>query len=274
MSLGGIMSRYFDFPVRPRVCREKSTAGAANYAPLVNVVSPSGKQLSGERPAANGGKSQGGEMNRKLGLVRVWRNAVRAGVIATLAFALSGCVAFLPVPTAPQEDSTGEAGTAEVEVVQPATFDPDDPNFQFFDPCHDLTDEQFASIGLPPVEQIDKEWNVPNRSKCKFNIYGSDGVVASHVWIATDLASLEEHQDIVQVIDRELSPTLPGSYSFYFPDDDGIFCMTSVPTDGGRLHVAYHSYWEGLDMDGACNAALSYLEKVVTIRGGLNANSI
>lgn len=268
------MSRNFDFPTPQVAHRRETTAGVtAGQSPTSQGGLPAAGKAK-ERLTAEGSNSQGGKLNRKLGLVRGWQRAVQIGATTALGLALTGCVALLPVPSVLREDSGVVTSEAEAEAVQPATFDPNDPNFRFFDPCHDLTEDDFESIGLPRKPNWEPVKHEYPFAKCDYAVKSGAGERIGTVWIYADILSLEDNRDQIVLLDYETTGVLPNSVAYQFQNETYAYCAIVIPTDGGRLHVGYDPFFVKGDPIYSCQQAETYLKKIIEVRGGLNANSI
>lgn len=195
------------------------------------------------------------------------------GLVGTALF-LTGCAGSgttttetVTVSEATPSGDSSQAETAQdsASLAAPATFDRNDPNFEFFNICEELTNEDLAEVGLEftdvkPTVQLD----VPS-SVCSFEQLGGwdRGYGMQFGTVSMNVLSQDELLDqVVEIKNMPFKRT--GLVFFHYPDEDGnLNCEASGSTEWGRLTVGYGLLREGeLRHQTICERALKYFDEI------------
>ncbi|MCQ9370630.1 hypothetical protein NQ024_05080, partial [Corynebacterium sp. 35RC1] len=141
-------------------------------------------------------------------------------------------------------------------------FDPNDPNFDFFDPCDGTTPEQKIAMGLPGEYKFAEVMEKVPYSVCDFGIENSLGdpaliLLASDAKKATDL--------IGRVTFLKGGPESNESeivwYNMHEVSERN--CAASLSTSRGRVQVMYLGLFDDRDATDLCIEAETVLLKLV-----------
>lgn len=156
-----------------------------------------------------------------------------------------------------------ESGQGSAATATPATFDRNDPNFQFFNICEELTNEDLAEVGLEftdadPTIQLD----VPS-SVCSFQQLGGWEQGYGMQFGLASMNALSQEELLDQVVEIKTMPfERTDLIFFHYPDEDGdLNCEVSGTTRWGRLAVGYGLVREGeLRHQTICERALKHFD--------------
>lgn len=172
----------------------------------------------------------------------------------------------LEATEAPNSSSfDAESGQDSAATATPATFDRNDPNFQFFNICEELTNEDLAEVGLEftdadPTIQLD----VPS-SVCSVDKLGGWNPaygIQSGLLLMNAISESELLDEVERISDL---PFDENELIFYqLPGDKaGQSCNVSGATSGGRLTFGYLIIREdALSHRAICETALAYFDQV------------
>ena len=148
-----------------------------------------------------------------------------------------------------------KSGTLEI-----GDFDPYALGDDIFDPCTEISQEEFAAAGFDNVEPIPEEYAGLARgiSACTFN---SHPKVDSEL-IGNNNASFAEVSGRLEILTEYESPNLPGIFVYQPPGESGLSCYAQLDTKRGAIVtsagiIEKHSYSPDV-----CAVAISSLEKL------------
>ncbi|WP_236690103.1 DUF3558 family protein [Corynebacterium mustelae] len=205
---------------------------------------------------------------------------VLIATVVCCVFLLSGCglstplAQYLAVKNQPQShqlpasSQVAEPKTlGEVLEVGTGTFDPSDPNFMVFDPCGEVTKEQYEEFGfvVSDVSRIARK----DFAVCTLrpNDY-SDGNVGFN--IATDVVTYEHVASLGLIVDQSLVSLPDHWYQHKLSDiDDELSCTIAVPTNRGRFTITSlgSRLTFGLTPEKSCQKAVDMLQKIFALKG-------
>ncbi|QPK79767.1 hypothetical protein G7Y31_03455 [Corynebacterium lizhenjunii] len=166
-------------------------------------------------------------------------------LVATGCFALAGCARPSPpgpesVPVVEQasEAKSADATAAGFAMPAPGPFDPNAPDYTPFQPCQDISQEQFAELGLKVVPE-EQEHYLPYACPVELPELEGRGALAL-VAYPDSLSQLLDGRGLV--IAEEPSADLPGGAVLVSQDPllRGV-CMSGVETPRGFFAVEYVS---------------------------------
>lgn len=195
------------------------------------------------------------------------------GLVGTALF-LTGCAGSgtTTTETVTVTEATPSGGSSQAETAQdsaslaaPATFDRNDPNFEFFNICEELTNEDLAEFGVEFVDEPLVQLDVPS-SVCSIVDIGGFEESKGIQFADVSMNGLSEQEllssgTVIQTTASEKSQ-IPGTVFFVQADlDNGKSCEVSAATKGGRLWVGYGTVRSGvMSQDEICEKALNYFE--------------
>ncbi|WP_141764962.1 DUF3558 family protein [Corynebacterium sp. HMSC034A01] len=148
-----------------------------------------------------------------------------------------------------------KSGTLEI-----GDFDPFALGDDIFDPCTEISHEEFAAAGFHNVEPIPEEYAGLARgiSACTFN---SHPQVHSEL-IGNNNASFAEVSGRLEILAEYESPNLPSIFVYQPPGDSGLSCYAQLDTKRGAIVtsagiIEKHSYSPDV-----CAVAVSNLENL------------
>ncbi|MCQ9342161.1 hypothetical protein [Corynebacterium kozikiae] len=161
------------------------------------------------------------------------------------------------------QNQGGNAGSGNETSGVGVDFDPNDPNFDFFDPCDGTTPEQKIAMGLPgEYEYADVMYEIPY-ALCDFTIELPNGEQGA-VWLANDAVPLADLEGKVVFIRGDMNSE-PDEWVLYRLDQvDSKNCIASVSTYRGRVQVVFQGYFDDRSTDELCNDAENYLSKLIS----------
>ena len=148
-----------------------------------------------------------------------------------------------------------KSGTLEIGDFDPYTLGDD-----IFDPCTEISPEEFAAAGFHNVAPIPEEYAGLARgiSACTFK---SHPKVDSEL-IGNNNASFAEVSGRLEILTEYESPNLPGIFVYQPPGESGLSCYAQLDTKRGAIVtsagiIEKHSYSPDV-----CAVAISSLEKL------------
>lgn len=195
------------------------------------------------------------------------------GLVGTALF-LTGCAGSgttttetVTVTEATPSGDSSQAETAQdsASLAAPATFDRNDPNFEFFNICEELTNEDLAEVGLEftdakPTVQLDAPSSVCNVDK--LGGWEPEHGIQSGVLSMNAVSESELLSKVVRIDDL---PVQRKDLIFYqlAGDKEGQSCNVSGATSGGRLTFGYLLIRENaLAHEAICETALNYFDQI------------
>ena len=170
-----------------------------------------------------------------------------------------------PTPTT-AETAPGGGGTDAAAfvfdsgVLEIGDFDPYTLGDNIFDPCTEISPEEFAAAGFHNVAPIPEEYAGLARgiSACTFK---SHPKVDSEL-IGNNNASFAEVSGRLEILTEYESPNLPGIFVYQPPGESGLSCYAQLDTKRGAIVtsagiIEKHSYSPDV-----CAVAISSLEKL------------
>lgn len=198
--------------------------------------------------------------------------AVVAGVIVVAS--VTGCGGGAPVPElgadssaakssgdAPEADAGAEAPQAfvfESGVLEIGDFDPFTLGDDLFDPCTEITPEEFAAAGFGEIEYVDEELRGLERglSTCYFSRHPELMVEA----IGNNNASRTEIEAQGTVLSEFRSDRIPTLFVHGPTTGTDSACFAQVDTVRGGLVATAGGLQAKPDQDHYCRAAIENLE--------------
>lgn len=162
-------------------------------------------------------------------------------------------------------DVTDPAPVSQEQVAAVATFDRNSPDFEFFNICEELTNEDLAKFGLQFRDEPTIDLSVPS-SICSFEeLGGFDGALGIQ-YADVNMGVLSEEELLSKVIKLETAIQAQSSISgaLFFVQSEaekGEACEVSAATEKGRLWVGYGTVRSGaMTQDQICEKAYGYFE--------------
>ncbi|MDO5099764.1 MAG: DUF3558 family protein [Corynebacterium sp.] len=205
---------------------------------------------------------------------------VLIATVVCCVFLLSGCGLSAPfaqyLAAKNQSQSHQQAASSqadqpktlgEVLEVGTGTFDPSDPNFAVFDPCGEVTKEQYEQFGLAVSEESYMSRN--DFAVCSLkpiDISGND----LGFTISTDVVTYEHIESLGLVVDTPLVPLPEHWYAHKLSDrDPELTCTVAVSTNRGRISISTlgSRLIFGLTPEKSCQEAVDMLQKIFALKG-------
>lgn len=189
---------------------------------------------------------------------------------------LAGCASEpspIDAPPAPTASSSSDAESASHDSVDaPAAFhfksgtleigdfDPYTLGDDIFDPCTEISPEEFAAAGFDNVEPIPEEYAGLARgiSACTFN---SHPEVDSEL-IGNNNASYAEVSARLEILTEYEPPSLPGIFVYQPPGESGLSCYAQLDTKKGAIVTSAGVTERHSHSPDVCAVAASNLEKL------------
>lgn len=168
------------------------------------------------------------------------------------------------------DSSQAETAQDSASLAAPATFDRNDPNFEFFNICEKLTNEDLAEVGLIMDDQnpvVDLSIPISN---CGFSELGGFDTEAYGIQYAVmSMGALADHQFSQQVEFYEgFDETVLPGIRYFSPEGElsDKTCDAAVPTANGRLWVTYGTVRQGaMTHNEICSKAADLLAKIHSV---------
>lgn len=161
------------------------------------------------------------------------------------------------------DEKGADAADAAQPAAAPATFDRNDPNFEFFNICEELTDEDLAEVGLKFAD-VDRTILLERPFvSCGFDELESDGMIVDRNMIFSGVSAAELHE-AADFIELTTPSALDGAQTFVLKDEPNEWdCDAAVPTSRGLLWVNFAIFREGvLTREESCGQTVEYLERI------------
>ena len=216
-------------------------------------------------------------LHRAVIMVTAWNSLQRMGeamgkkralpiCLGIAAAALSGCSSdpFEPVAEVAEPEAPAfhfASGTLELGEFDPATLGDD-----LFDPCTEISAEEFAAAGMTGVEAVPTVGNMSNGlgQGCR-----TDSLEPGVTRII--LASRTSLDIVAEAPGYEIGhpeSAVPGLYTHQVPKVDPYLCIAQVDTKRGGLGVGATVTGLKKNTFDACEVAVGELEKLFTTNGG------
>lgn len=188
---------------------------------------------------------------------------------------LAGCAASPPpidepsaLPTTPNTSEQPspaafhfKSGTLEIGDFDPYTLGDD-----IFDPCTEISPEEFAAAGFDNVEPFPEEYAglLKGRSTCEFS---TDPVYPGESFANTNAArpQVEQQTDLLPY----QSESLPGLFTYGSDSPDTTHCYAQIDTIRGGFVSQVAGLRESQDQASTCRLAIHNMESLYTKFSGL-----
>lgn len=197
------------------------------------------------------------------------------GLVGTALF-LTGCAGSgtTTTETVTVTEATPSGDSSQAETAQdsassaaPATFDRNDPNFEFFNICEELTNEDLAEVGLM-IDDANPaiDLSIP-MSNCGFTRVGGFDTSAYGIQYAVMSMGVSADKEFAQQVDFYDGfdeSVLPG-IKYFSPKGESSerSCDVAVPTENGRLWVTYGTVRrDAMPHKDICAEAADYLKRI------------
>lgn len=167
------------------------------------------------------------------------------------------------VPTQTAEPKT----LGEVLEAGTGTFDPNDPNFTLFNPCTEVSQEQYEKLGL----KVDEPATISRDgfTTCPLVEITFDPDKVAFV-IGSDLIEFK-HLEMEGLVIKEPGLVLPeGMYVHTYPDEsDELACTIAVSTNRGRLSIdgMGNRLMPGITRHEVCQQAVDKFQEFLNLKG-------
>lgn len=193
---------------------------------------------------------------------------------------LAGCssTTLIDAPSArtnaPPSDASGEkafvfeSGTVPIGAFDPFTLAPED----YFDPCNDITDEEFRRAGFTGEikRSTDGEIDSPHgTSVCTFR----DPENLTFIGLMSVEGNRKVAEELGGVEENVVSKVLPELYAYhrgYYVSLPNT-CISQVDTERGGIAAAYYTIDESVPVDEHCRIATEAMEALYLL-GNENSN--
>ncbi|AKK05463.1 hypothetical protein CMUST_05635 [Corynebacterium mustelae] len=203
-----------------------------------------------------------------------------SAVVVCCVFLLSGCglstplAQYLAVKNQPQSQQLPASSQVaepktlgEVLEAGTGTFDPTDPNLTVFDPCGEVTKEQYEQFGLTI-------WDVSHTARKDFAVCAVNPIDVSKsdfgFTISTDVVTYEHIESLDLIVDRPLVALPEHWYQHRLSDkDDELDCTIAVSTNRGRISLTASgsNLVHGITPEMSCQEAVDMLQKIFALKG-------
>lgn len=148
-----------------------------------------------------------------------------------------------------------KSGTLEIGDFDPYTLGDD-----IFDPCTEISPEEFAAAGFHNVEPIPEEYAGLSKglSVCYFSSHGN---VEAEL-LANNNAPFSFLTKKVEVLTSYKSEVLPEMFVYYSPDDMNLDCYAQIDTKRGGIVSSVGVIERHSNSPDICAIAVSNLEKL------------
>ncbi|WP_257098820.1 hypothetical protein [Corynebacterium sp. 70RC1] len=162
------------------------------------------------------------------------------------------------------QNQGGNAGSGNETSGVGVDFDPNDPDFDFFDPCDGTTPEQKIAMGLPGEYEYANVDLENFYSQCDFQIRLENGDPAT-VWLISATNSIDDIRENITVIDESPESKLNGVIWYSVGHGATEHCVASVNTTRGRVQATYLSIFDERGINYICAEAQKYLEDLTQL---------
>ena len=151
-----------------------------------------------------------------------------------------------------------ESGTLEIGDFDPYTLGDD-----IFDPCTEISPEEFAAAGFHNVEPIPEEYAGLARGLSTCEILDSHGRPIAD--ISNSLANREMVDDKATVFSEHTSRRIPTLFTYDFEDPNSTSCLAQVDTTRGGLSVGVPGLPGRDEREETCSRAIRIIEELHTL---------
>ena len=192
---------------------------------------------------------------------------------------LAGCASEpspIDAPPAPTASSSSDAESASHDSVDaPAAFhfksgtleigdfDPYTLGDDIFDPCTEISPEEFAAAGFHNVEPIPEEYAGLARGLSTCEIVGPRGLPIAD--ISNNTANRAAIEGQATVFEDHKSDVLPTLFTYDFEDPNSTGCFAQVDTVRGGLSVGVPGLPGRDTRPSTCDRAIQALERLLTL---------
>lgn len=214
------------------------------------------------------------------------------GTVAARVFsAASGAVLVVVLAGCSSGDSAQEASSGIATHSAPADSQPTDPSnnpphddppaFHFesgdlvlgdftyedvagniFNPCEEISAEEFAAIGFESVKDTFQKRS-EQKTACRLTPLGNRDSI--HIGLFSSPANLSDVSVESEVYETEASGRLPGVYTHGPRVTDADFCFASVDTERGQFSAVVGSAESSDGVDYRCSRAVDLLEAIYSL---------
>lgn len=147
-----------------------------------------------------------------------------------------------------------ESGTLEIGDFDPYTLGDD-----IFDPCTEISPEEFAAAGFDNVEPIPEEYAGLTRGLSTCEILDSRGQPIAD--ISNNPANREVVEEKATVFREHTSRVLPSLFTYDFEDPNSTGCFAQVDTTRGGLSVGVPGLPGRDERNETCDRAIRIIEE-------------
>lgn len=151
-----------------------------------------------------------------------------------------------------------KSGTLEI-----GDFDPYTLGDNIFDPCTEISPEEFAAAGFDNVEPIPEEYAGLARGLSTCEILDSHGRPIAD--ISNSLANREMVDDKATVFSEHTSRRIPTLFTYDFEDPNSTSCLAQVDTTRGGLSVGVPGLPGRDEREETCSRAIRIIEELHTL---------
>ncbi len=203
-----------------------------------------------------------------------FRTSAAIVAVAVASVTIAGCGGGVSVPIAGPEsssvenagsDPTNNAGAEnpqafifESGILEIGDFEPYTLGDDIFDPCTEITPEEFAAAGFGEVKPIEEEFRgfIPGLNSCAFSRH-DDALVEN---INNNDAGRPELEEMGLIIDGYRSATLPTLFVHHPKSGSASGCYAQVDTKRGGLVSTAGNLGPSNDQSRNCQVAIENLE--------------
>lgn len=196
---------------------------------------------------------------------------------AVLVVVLAGCSLGDPAQEAPS-DIAPHSADADSQPTDPSINRPHDdpPAFHFesgdlvlgdfthedvagnvFNPCEEISAEEFAAIGFEAVKDT---FQKRSEQKTACRLKSKESPDSTHIGLFSSPAKFSDVSVESEVYETEASGNLPGVYTHGPRATDADFCFASVDTDRGQFSAVVGSAESPNTLEDRCSRAVDLLE--------------
>lgn len=193
--------------------------------------------------------------------------------VAVANVTVAGCGGGTSVPIAGPESSSVEAAGSdpmndagaenpqafvfESGILEIGDFDPYTLGVDIFDPCTEITPEEFAAAGFERVEPLPEDLQGLARGLSVCQVFGPDGLIVAD--FSNNNANQHKIADQVRIYDDFSSTILPSLFTYGPKNGTARGCFAQIDTNRGGLSAGLPGGMND-DLLTTCNAAISMLE--------------
>ena len=148
-------------------------------------------------------------------------------------------------------------------VLEIGDFDPYTLGDDIFDPCTEISPEEFAAAGFHNVEPIPEEYAGLARGLSTCEIVGPRGLPIAD--ISNNTANRAAIEGQATVFEDHKSDVLPTLFTYDFEDPNSTGCFAQVDTVRGGLSVGVPGLPGRDTRPSTCDRAIQALERLLTL---------